>query len=273
MGSLFRTIDDLLRGRYTRREDLLAGRIEVPLRTLIWAGLLLGAVYGVFMGLFAVLRTDSPSFAQLAATTAKVPLLFLLTLIVTFPSLYVFSALVNSRLRSLDTLRLLLAAVAVNLALLASLGPVTGFFTLSTDSYPFMVTLNVVFFGICGVIGLGFLRKALRAVFSSHPPAPAAVASAVGADSAAEGEGAAPTEPATPPPPPPLEHVSVRRVADRTAKRVFSIWTVIYGIVGAQMGWILRPFVGTPDQPFELFRERESNFFEALRATLERLFG
>jgi hypothetical protein len=60
---------------------------------------------------------------------AKVPLLFLLTLMVTLPSLYVFSALANSRLHFVDTLTLLLAATAVNLALLASCGPVTGFFT------------------------------------------------------------------------------------------------------------------------------------------------
>ena len=54
-------------------------------------------------------------------------------------------------------------------------------------------------------------------------------------------------------------------------RRIFAVWTFIYAIVGAQMGWILRPFVGTPGQPFELFRERDSNFFRAFLDTLERL--
>ena len=48
------------------------------------------------------------------------------------------------------------------------------------------------------------------------------------------------------------------------AKRIFCIWMIIFGTVGAQMGWILRPFIGSPRLPIELFRERESNFFEAL---------
>jgi hypothetical protein len=39
------------------------------------------------------------------------------------------------------------------------------------------------------------------------------------------------------------------------------------------MGWILRPFVGSPELPFVLFRDRESNFFEAIARTLRALFG
>lgn len=32
-------------------------------------------------------------------------------------------------------------------------------------------------------------------------------------------------------------------------------WLIIYGFVGIQMGWILRPFIGQPDQPTTFFRE------------------
>ena len=39
----------------------------------------------------------------------KTPALFFLTLIVTLPSLYVFNALIGSRLRPLDLLRLLIS--------------------------------------------------------------------------------------------------------------------------------------------------------------------
>ncbi len=38
-------------------------------------------------------------------------------------------------------------------------------------------------------------------------------------------------------------------------------WLVLYGLVGSQLGWTLRPFFGTPDKPFELFRPLESNFY------------
>jgi hypothetical protein len=39
---------------------------------------------------------------------------------------------------------------------------------------------------------------------------------------------------------------------------------VIYALVGAQMSWILRPFIGTPGLEFELFRPRHGSFFEAI---------
>ncbi|NJN59241.1 MAG: actin-binding WH2 domain-containing protein [Leptolyngbyaceae cyanobacterium SL_5_9] len=38
-------------------------------------------------------------------------------------------------------------------------------------------------------------------------------------------------------------------------------WLVLYGFVGSQLGWSLRPFFGAPNQPFSLFREQESNFY------------
>lgn len=274
MRKLFHDIDGLLRGNYTRREDLLEGRIGVPVGTLVKAGLALGMVYGAFMGLFAVLRTDNPSYAQLAASTVKVPLLFLLTLVVTFPSLYVFSALSNSRLRHVDTLRLLLAAIGVNLALLASLGPVTGFFTLSTDSYPFMVLLNVAFFLVSGMVGLSFLRKAVIAVYTPAAPAPRAVTPPTPPAPPENGGMGLDIDAAAPPPPPVAEYLPPPRPvpARRDAGlRIFRVWTLIYAVVGAQMGWILRPFVGTPGQPFELFRARDSHFFSAVIDTFHRL--
>lgn len=138
-----------------------------------------------------------------------------------------FSALSQSRLTFQMTLRLLLAAIAVNMALLASFGPVTGFFTLSTESYPFMIVLNVAFFAVSGAVGLGFLRKALAGVFDG---------------------------------------------ALAPGRNVFRVWILIYAVVGAQMGWILRPFIGDPNRPFQLFRERQGNFFVAVWDAFWHLF-
>jgi hypothetical protein len=48
---------------------------------------------------------------------------------------------------------------------------------------------------------------------------------------------------------------------------------VVYGLVGAQMGWVMRPFIGSPDLPFELFRTTESNFFGNVMKTISDLFS
>jgi len=239
MKQLFLTIDRLLRGEFTREQDLREGRVKIQLQTLLVTALVLGALYGIFMGLYSVLRPESPSIPQLLATTAKVPLLFLLTLAVTFPSLYVFSALAGSRTHFTETLRLLLVGITLNLALLASFGPITGFFTLSTDSYPFMIVLNVIFFAAGGVAGVIFIYRALGIILEAEPAAGSA---------------------------------QFQKAALR-ARRIFYAWAIIYGVVGAQMGWILRPFIGSPELPFQFFRERESNFFEAFFGALRELLG
>ena len=238
MGRWLSELDRLLRGEFTRPDELRTGRVALPVRRLVLACLLLGALYGLCMGLYSATGGRDDSWKYLLASALKVPLLFLLTLLVTFPSLYVFAALANSRLKLRDTLRLLVAAIAVNLGVLASFGPVTAFFTVSTDSYAFMIFLNVVFFALAGAVGLGFLNRAVGAVF----PSP-------GRD--AEGHDlAAPAD------------------ATARARRIFRLWLVIYVIVGAQMGWILRPFIGTPHLPFQAFRSRWSNVFEFLARLL-----
>jgi hypothetical protein len=86
-------VDRLLRGELARRQELLHGEAGTRTSLLVVGILLLGAAYGPCMGLFAVFSGRPDGWLQLVATSLKVPLLFLLTLVVTFPSLYVFSAL------------------------------------------------------------------------------------------------------------------------------------------------------------------------------------
>src|SRR6476620_3935783 len=155
-------LDRLLRGEATNVEALRGGDLRVPVFGLAVVIDLLGIVYGACMGLFSITGSGSGQPMQIAASMLKVPALFLLTLIVTFPSLYVFNALVGSRLRFGPTLRLLVASIAVMLAVLSSIGPIVAFFSLSSTSYSFMVLLNVAVFAIAGVLGLGFLLQTLQ---------------------------------------------------------------------------------------------------------------
>jgi hypothetical protein len=39
------------------------------------------------------------------------------------------------------------------------------------------------------------------------------------------------------------------------------VWIFVYGFVGTQMAWTLRPFFGAPDLPFEVFRDLGGNFY------------
>ncbi len=255
-------LDEVLRGHKGDTELLAGGTGHIHIQPLVFVSVLLGIVYGLFMGLYAVLTRTPPCYAQVFASAVKVPLLFILTLIITFPSLYVFSALLGVRLGPKDTLRLILAPIAANLAVLASLGPITGFFTLSTSSYPFMKLLNFFFFAVSGAIGLKVLLTMLakldaaqtRPVVIEDKPVP----------SDPGGDSPAPNAPAK---------TLSRSPEGDMARTTFRIWLVIYGLVGAQMGWVLRPFIGAPDIPFQWFRVREANIFVDLFRTISDLFG
>ena len=76
----------------------------------------------------------------------------------------------------------------------------------------------------------------------------------------------------------PVIHVSdlTRRFGAKTALASVSVSVsrgAVYGLVGAQMAWILRPFVGRPGMPFEWFRHRGSNFFEGVWTAIQHLFS
>jgi hypothetical protein len=258
-----RELDRILRGEATRMAALRGGRMEIPAAGLSFVTIVLGMFYGLCMGSFAVINARAGSYLQMLASMVKVPALFFLTLLVTFPSLYVFNALVGSRLSFTSMLRLLVAAMAVMLALLASFGTIVAFFSFTTESYSFMVLLNVVVYAVAGFLGLGFLMQTLNRLtaaleasefFSASTPL---------------------TEPVAPAPVVPLAQPgALERLhppAER-AKSVFRIWIIVFGLVGAQMSWVLRPFIGGGKE-FALFRPRGGNFFEAVWTQLMHLLG
>ncbi len=303
-------LDRILRGEATRPAALQDGTIRLPLGALFGVILLLAAVYGLCMGCYSIFREVDPavgrSYMQLVATTVKVPLLFFLTLTVTFPSLYVFNALVGSRLTLVPVLKLLIASLGVNLAVLASLGPIVAFFSVSTTNYSFMVLLNVFVFSVSGLLGLAFLLQTLNRLTVSHAGAlravpPAARLEPAQATNSAEDAGqsnapgndtgpaeshsneAGPLQPTeaieaevlpTPPDRDPSALDSVEgHVLGQHVKRVFGCWVVVFALVGAQMAWVLRPFIGNPASPFQWFRARGSNFFESVWYTFLNLFA
>ena len=248
---LLGTLDHVLRGSFLQSDTLAQGRVEVPVRRLVGLALLLGAVYGICLGSYSLFRGAEHGWLQVLASAAKVPLLFLLTLLVTFPSLYVFAALQRLPLDFGSTLRLVLLSIVVHLTVISSLGPVFAFFAASTNSYPFMLLMNVAIFTAGGLLGFTVLRRATRIMFrpaNAPPPLP-------GAES-----------------PAPAPARVAAHAADQT-RRVLGVWCFVYGVVGAQMGWLLRPFLGAPDLPFALFRPREDNVLIGVLRTIGNLFG
>ncbi|HZW07669.1 MAG TPA: hypothetical protein VFF65_11155 [Phycisphaerales bacterium] len=237
-------LDRLIRGQLTSADQVRTGE-GLPLKVFLPWAVALGATYGFFVGWYALTGGKSDAVKHVLAVMVKMPVLFLFTLLVTFPSLYVFNAMLGCRLGFRATLRLLVATIVVNLAIAASLGPILGFFSLSTSSYGFMVLLNVTLLGVAGLVSIGFLIKTLVALqLHSAPPAP-------------------PTLPG---------YAAAPEPQRGSATGIFWVWIITYGIVGAQMGWILRPFIGAPGAPFQLFRARDGSFLSGVFNAVQQMF-
>jgi hypothetical protein len=225
-------LDELLRGRLTDAKQVRMGMTPVRLFGP-WA-LVLGAIYGSFIAWYAIAGGAANAWWHLLYVMVKLPALFLLTLFVTFPSLYVFNALMGCGLGFRATLRLLVATIVVNLALAASLGPILAFFTVSTTSYTFIVLLNVTLLGIAGIVSVGFLLRTLMKLQEAEQPTE---------DAAVKSD---------------------ELVSRRSVTGMFFIWIVTYALVGSQMGWLLRPFIGHPGQELTFLRPRSGSFVESV---------
>lgn len=270
-----RQLDQILRGDATKPATLQDGQLKIPIAGLCFVLLLLSMFSGACISAFNLLHplsdtaviTIKDAWMQTLAGAVKMPLLFALTLLITFPSLYVFNALNGSRLSLLSVLRLLVASLGILVTVIASLGPIIIFFSLCTTSYSFMQLLDVVACTISGFLGLAFLMRTLNRLIIAQlsgetsviPIKQQPVTTATAAQPANPQSTAGPLDRIAP--------------TDRKAKSIFRIWTIVFALVGAQMSWVLRPFIGSPNLPFEWFRAREGNFFMAVFQALHNLFS
>lgn len=186
------------------------------------------ACYGAVIGIF------SQQPLQALSSAVKLPLLFLLTLLLCLPTLYLLNLLWNGQLSVPQLVALTLSAITVASAMLLAFAPVTFFFLVTTThSYPFFVLLNVAILGFSSITGLQFL------VQGSHYLNARLVREA--------GE---PAEDAPPAPRAYAVHATLLRG-----------WLLLYAFVGTQLAWTLRPFFGWPDHPFILFDSLNGNFY------------
>ena len=64
------------------------------------------------------------------------------------------------------------------------------------------------------------------------------------------------------------------QVYPKLGLHVFRIWAIIFAFVGLQLSWNLRPFIGSKDMPFELFRkETQGNVYSTLLGNLGHLLN
>jgi hypothetical protein len=211
--------------------------------------------YGAVMGAGA----SSPLLQSLAAAI-KLPVLFLLTLAICLPTLYLFNLLCGGRLSARQALALALSAITISSALTLAFAPVAIFFLITASSYHFYQLLNVAILSLTGFVGLQFLVSGVRSInVLDRAAQPEPLISRL--PELAEQDGEAPQQTARPPASP--------RSVNMT---LLYLWLGLYGFVGTQLGWTLRPFFGDPDRAFTIFRAIEGNFYLGVLEAFVGLF-
>jgi hypothetical protein len=219
----FATVMALLRDREAFLEEIHKGiRLKSKISALLISSFCFFALYGAIVGAF-----HSP--LQILSSAVKLPALYLITLLVCLPTLYIFNVLFGAKQTIAQHFTYLLTAVSVIALLLCGFAPVTLFFLITVNDYSFFLLMNVAIFGITGILGVSFLYQIMRPI--------------------SDGDTA--------------QGVKIRT-------NILRFWLVLYGFVGSQLGWTLRPFFGSPGQ-FELFRPREGSFFSGVWTAIVNL--
>jgi hypothetical protein len=285
------------------------------IRDMLISSTLALAGYGAVLGAFS-----DHALLQSPISAIKLPLLFLVTLAICLPTLYLFNLVFGARLQVKQALALVMVAITVISMLAVAFAPISLFFLITANQYSFYKLLNVAILTLAAVVGLRFLtagmaalnshnevrdKARLDAVRAAHEAAqeserkaiesaavvlekpaeekakteekalvPAGTAAGTAGTVATlapapvpNGATAARPDPLIPSwalsPPPPEKQASMG---------LLYVWILLFGFVGTQLAWTLRPFFGSPDRDFAIFRSIDGNFYVDIVRTLGELF-
>jgi hypothetical protein len=274
----FSTLISLLRDRQQFFDEIRQDyKIEKKIGSLLVASSTFLAIYGAIIG-------ASSGGLQILSSAIKLPALYLITLTICLPTLYFFDILFGSALAFGQYAVLVLISISVISVLLFSFAPITLFFLISIHDYNFFLLLNVAIFAFTGLMGIKFFYQAMQTM-DRVPVESIAIKGApqievgieellpiekqmeVGIDDFL-----------------PIEKRQDQRITEpaqdkaqisnqKTRKRLLQFWLLLYALVGSQLGWTLRPFFGAPNEPFQLFRNIEGNFYAQVFTSLFTLLG
>jgi hypothetical protein len=284
-GNSLLVIERLLRDRDGIWRQIIEERDlkQLTAQMLISSALSL-ALYGAVLGF-------SNSALQAAASFVKLPLLFLATLAICLPTLYLFNLVFGAKLSVLQALTLIMVTITVTAVLTLAFAPISLFFLITAQSYAFFKLLNVAILMLTALVGLRFLTAGMRAInehqektaLTAAPvpapvPAPAPAAAPVPAQAAPNGDGAVavaapPVAPAWPVAHPHQRPAPAVRPEGSASMTLLYIWILLFGFVGTQLAWTLRPFFGSPGKDFQLFRSIGGTFYADVFETIGRLVG
>ncbi|OQX96509.1 hypothetical protein B6I21_00850 [candidate division KSB1 bacterium 4572_119] len=130
---------------------LVAQKILNHFIVLVLFSFIYGAVMGCYNG-----------FQQAISSGVKVPVLFVLIVLICFPALYVIQTILGSKLTLPQMLSVILSGFVMTTTIMVSFAPIVIFFLITGSSYAFIQLLHVGVFTVGGLFGMHSIIEALK---------------------------------------------------------------------------------------------------------------
>jgi hypothetical protein len=188
--------------------------------------------FGASLTTYVIFMPGHPYLMQVVASCIKVPaLLFICPLLALYPTL-LLSKLFDSRMEMRVLLKASFSCIVATAIVLALCAPFIAILN-SFGNYTLVIFASYGAFAVAGLTGcVAFYWKLVG--------------------------GGAPG-------------FSPKFSQPKSALRISGVWLVLFGLVGAEVGWSIRPFVGWTGQPFEWLRPDHTQIWDQLNAETDNL--
>ncbi len=137
-------------------EKILEERYSfIKILNLLFLMILFSFLYGVAVGSYH-------SFSQAIAAGVKIPVLFLLALIICLPALFIIQYTLGSKLKLFQMVSVIISGFVLTASVMVSFIPIVIFFLLTGGNYYFLQLLHIAIVTLSGVFGIRMIIEALK---------------------------------------------------------------------------------------------------------------
>ncbi len=112
-------------------------------------------IYGAVMGCYS-------GILQAVTAGIKVPVLFLLSLIICYPAFFILQFILGSKMQLAHMTVIILSGFVLTSAVMVSFAPIVVLFVLTGGNYYFLQLLHIAVFAVAGVFGMKTILDALK---------------------------------------------------------------------------------------------------------------
>ena len=182
----------------------------------------------ISFAIFGFMIGSSHSMFQGLISFAKLPCLFYITGAICFPTLYIFLALFGVKVSLKGLMHFCVIAISIMSLILIAFAPVSLFFLVVGTHYQVFKLLNVAMMAVAGLSGVYIFKQY---ILSNAPE-------------------------------------DFTNESKTRATLFIKAWLLMFGLIGANLGFAISPIFGDPTAPFILFTEANQNFFTHLFSLL-----